>query len=101
MATKYFEILHVLIYANYLRRFYFHLSVQLSTFYSEQNDTNIIFVSRLVKKQEHSSPLRPFSRDSNQLLIMSIFRKLLGIIIDKTLSYAFKNVIYNMLTCQI
>ena len=51
MATKYFGILHVLIYANYLRWFYFHLSIQFNTFYSEQNDTNIIiFVSQLVKQ---------------------------------------------------
>ena len=50
MVTYYFEILHVLFYANYIGQFYSHLSVQSSTFYSEQNDTNIIFASFLVKK---------------------------------------------------
>ena len=51
MVTKYFEILHMLIFANYIRRFYFHLSIQFNTFYSEQNDTNIIFVYLLVKNR--------------------------------------------------
>ena len=49
MATKYFQILHMLIYANYIWRFQFHLSIQYNTFYSEKKGTYIIFVSPLAK----------------------------------------------------
>ena len=51
MSTQYFEFLHALIYANYIGRFYFYLSIQPSTSYSEQVDLNIIFVSILIKNR--------------------------------------------------
>ena len=58
MSTKYFEILHVLIYANYTERFWYHLSIPYNIFYSEQNGTYTMFVALLVKKLEHLNPLR-------------------------------------------
>ena len=45
MAAKYFESVHVLIYANYIRGFLFHLSIQSNIFYSEQNYTMHFVIS--------------------------------------------------------
>ena len=58
MATKYVELLHVLIYANYIGRFYFICKFSPVSSILNKTITTSFFVSLLVKKFEHSSPLR-------------------------------------------